>query len=107
MSVTEYIEDTVSGETKNLSLFQRLLLMVLSFLSFLYGITVFLRNQGYLHGLFTTKKLRVPVISIGNILAGGAGKTPTVLYLAELLKNRGYCPAILTRGYRRDGREKE
>jgi len=106
MSVTEYIEDTVSGETKNLSLFQRLLLMVLSFLSFLYGITVFLRNQGYLHGLFTTKKLRVPVISIGNILAGGAGKTPTVLYLAELLKNRGYCPAILTRGYRRDGREK-
>jgi 3-deoxy-D-manno-octulosonic-acid transferase len=47
------------------------------------------------------RKLRTPVISIGAISMGGAGKTPMVDYLAERLHERGHNPAILTRGYRR------
>ncbi|WP_041468013.1 tetraacyldisaccharide 4'-kinase [Chlamydia felis] len=40
------------------------------------------------------------VISVGNIVLGGAGKTPTVLWLAEALKARGYSCAVLSRGYK-------
>jgi tetraacyldisaccharide 4'-kinase len=44
-------------------------------------------------------KIPVPVIVVGNISIGGTGKTPTVIYLANLLKNAGYKPAVITRGY--------
>ena len=51
------------------------------------------------------RRLQIPVISIGGIGMGGAGKTPMVRFLAEKLKARGYKPAILTRGYRRESAE--
>jgi len=41
----------------------------------------------------------LPVIVVGNITAGGTGKTPLVIYLVRLLKKSGYKPAIITRGY--------
>jgi tetraacyldisaccharide 4'-kinase len=47
------------------------------------------------------KKLDMPVISVGNLTMGGTGKTPCVLRLAELLRDRGRRPGILTRGYKR------
>ncbi|MEO8126696.1 MAG: tetraacyldisaccharide 4'-kinase [Bryobacteraceae bacterium] len=47
-------------------------------------------------------RLQTPVISIGGIGMGGAGKTPMVRHLAARLSGLGYKPAILTRGYRRD-----
>ncbi|MGA2590195.1 MAG: tetraacyldisaccharide 4'-kinase [Bryobacteraceae bacterium] len=47
------------------------------------------------------RRLEAPVISIGNITAGGAGKTPVVLLLAQKLKEAGRRPGILTRGYGR------
>src|SRR5207245_2291212 len=47
------------------------------------------------------KRLHSPVISVGNVTMGGTGKTPCVLRLAELLRDRGYKPGILTRGYGR------
>ena len=47
------------------------------------------------------RRLDTPVVSIGAISMGGAGKTPMVDYLAERLRERGHHPAILTRGYRR------
>jgi tetraacyldisaccharide 4'-kinase len=47
------------------------------------------------------RKLDVPVIGVGNLTMGGTGKTPCVLRLAELLKERGHTPGILTRGYGR------
>jgi 3-deoxy-D-manno-octulosonic-acid transferase len=46
-------------------------------------------------------RLATPVISVGGLTAGGTGKTPLVLWLAERLRERGHEPAILTRGYRR------
>lgn len=48
------------------------------------------------------RNLDVPVISVGNLTMGGTGKTPCVLRLAELLKQRGHRPGILTRGYGRN-----
>jgi 3-deoxy-D-manno-octulosonic-acid transferase len=47
------------------------------------------------------RKLEVPVVSVGNLTMGGTGKTPCVLRLAELLRERGHKPGILTRGYGR------
>ncbi|HHU51760.1 MAG TPA: tetraacyldisaccharide 4'-kinase [Firmicutes bacterium] len=102
MSLLEKIEDVVSRERSNLSLSHRILLAVLRLLSLFYGSVVLLRNMAYRSGSLPRKKLPRPVISIGNILAGGAGKTPTVIYLAGLLKARGYRPAVLSRGYCRD-----
>ncbi len=50
-----------------------------------------------------TRRLDVPVISVGNLTMGGTGKTPCVLHLAGLLHAAGRAPAILTRGYGRHG----
>ena len=44
-------------------------------------------------------RAHVPLICIGNVVAGGAGKTPTALALAEILKERGHKPVFITRGY--------
>ena len=51
--------------------------------------------------LARSRRLRTPVVSIGAISMGGAGKTPMVDYMAERLRERGHLPAILTRGYHR------
>ncbi|MGD0497485.1 MAG: tetraacyldisaccharide 4'-kinase [Bryobacteraceae bacterium] len=53
------------------------------------------------------RKLDVPVISVGNIAMGGTGKTPCVLRLAALLRERGFSPGILTRGYGRSSPQEE
>lgn len=47
------------------------------------------------------RRLRRPVISVGNLTVGGAGKTPVVRYLAALLRHAGEYPAVLSRGYGR------
>jgi tetraacyldisaccharide 4'-kinase len=67
--------------------------------SLIYGGIVRLRNLFYDRGAFAAKRLPCPVVSIGNITAGGTGKTPMVIMIAKLLKNSGYHPAVLSRGY--------
>jgi tetraacyldisaccharide 4'-kinase len=59
------------------------------------------RHSLYNKGILKSKRLKAKVISVGNIVAGGTGKTPLVTYLAEGLIKRGHKVAVLTRGYRR------
>ena len=70
-------------------------------LSAIYGAVTGSRNRLYDRGLLRAHKLRGPVVSVGNLSAGGSGKTPFVILLGEQLKARGVPFDILTRGYRR------
>jgi tetraacyldisaccharide 4'-kinase len=70
-------------------------------LSAIYGVAVGLRNALHDHGLIRARKLQGPVISVGNLSVGGAGKTPFVLLLGELLQARGAKFDVLSRGYGR------
>jgi tetraacyldisaccharide 4'-kinase len=70
----------------------------------LYGAGVHARNRLYDGGMLRTRKLAGPVVSVGNISAGGAGKTPFVILLGELIKERGVAFDVLSRGYGRDTR---
>lgn len=68
-------------------------------LSWLFAGLSALRRGCYRTGLFYTAVLPVPVIVAGNISVGGTGKTPFIVWLAERLKQQGYRPGIVTRGY--------
>jgi tetraacyldisaccharide 4'-kinase len=54
-------------------------------------------------GLLRTRKLRWPVVSVGSLSAGGAGKTPVVIALTKLLRDGGWTVDVLSRGYGREG----
>ncbi len=66
-----------------------------------------LRRRAYGRGWLPSKRLSRPTISVGNLTAGGTGKTPLVAWLAERLAERGHASAILTRGYGRDENRRE
>jgi len=68
-------------------------------LSWLFSGVAALRRTLYKFNLIKTHRLKVPVIIVGNITAGGTGKTPCVIALANFLKANGYSPGIVTRGY--------
>lgn len=65
----------------------------------LYGLAMRLRAALYSADVFTRQSMPVAVISVGNLVLGGSGKTPMVRYLAELLLAMGLRPAIVSRGY--------
>jgi tetraacyldisaccharide 4'-kinase len=65
----------------------------------LYGGAQKLKGLGYRHHVFTSRRLPCKVISVGNITVGGTGKTPMTIHLAEVLRQLGYRPAIVSRGY--------
>src|SRR5207237_3856929 len=68
---------------------------------FFYIAATAIRNKLYDANLLRARHLSIPVISIGNITAGGTGKTPFVRWLAMKLQQNGFHPAILMRGYHR------
>src|SRR5436190_9587246 len=74
---------------------------MLSVIAWFYGKIAALRNRLYDRGVLDTFDIGARTISIGNITAGGTGKTPLVAYVAELLAGRGETVCILTRGYGR------
>lgn len=65
----------------------------------LFGCIARLRSEFYDRRLLRVQEVGVPVISIGNITAGGTGKTPMVALVVRLLIKAGYQPGILSRGY--------
>jgi tetraacyldisaccharide 4'-kinase len=73
----------------------------LSPLGWLYGFGATARNALYDRGLFRVRDLGARTISVGNITAGGTGKTPLVAMVAGLLADHGEKVCILTRGYGR------
>jgi tetraacyldisaccharide 4'-kinase len=70
----------------------------------LYGAATALRNTLFDRGVLSSRRLERPVVSVGNLSLGGAGKTPFVIALGELLKARGIRFDVLTRGYGRKTR---
>ncbi len=66
----------------------------------LYSIVVRARAGLYQAGILKTRYLPCKVISVGNLSAGGTGKTPFTIYICGLLKDKGFKPAVVTRGYK-------
>lgn len=72
---------------------------VLVFLSRLYGLGLHINRWLYRTGILKTVHVPCPVISIGNIAAGGTGKTPVTMYIADFFNSMGVLPTVLSRGY--------
>jgi tetraacyldisaccharide 4'-kinase len=77
------------------------LLLPLFYISKLYRFCLLIRNSLYDWGVLKTDEVSIPVLAIGNITVGGTGKTPLVEKLAFMLKEVGFNPGIITRGYKR------
>ena len=69
----------------------------------LFWLITFIRNWLYDLGVFSSKSYDLPVIAVGNLSAGGTGKTPQTEYLIRLLKDT-YKIAVLSRGYKRSSK---
>lgn len=65
----------------------------------LYGFATRIRNRLYDSKFLRIYQSKLPVVSVGNITAGGNGKTPLSIFLAKELESKGFRPVILTRGY--------
>jgi len=105
--VINYLENIVQQENPPTP-GQRVILFVLHLLSMVYTGAVRVRNFFYCRELLPRYSLPIPVISIGNISAGGTGKTPAVIFLARLLARKGRKVAVLSRGYKgRKGRKSQ
>lgn len=70
-----------------------------------YRVVLALREWAYRVGLGRSRRLPVPVVVVGNLVAGGSGKTPLVIALARHLASRGWRPGIVSRGYGRRSRQ--
>ena len=93
----DYVHDAITGKKKGRA--ARGLLGVLRVLEEGYRRALVLRGGLYRAGLITQRRAPLDVISVGNITAGGTGKTPLVAMIARRLAKRNKRVAIVTRGY--------
>ena len=96
----DYLYAIITGRTTGV--IPTLLIGLLTPLSYIYAVVIKTRGWLYDCGLFKEKKLPCKVISVGNIVAGGAGKTPAVIWIAKYLQSEGIQVGVLLRGYRRE-----
>lgn len=68
----------------------------------LYGVLVGLRRSLYRRGLLRRRQVGRPVVVVGNLVAGGSGKTPLTIALVARLRAAGWTPGIASRGYGRE-----
>jgi tetraacyldisaccharide 4'-kinase len=68
-------------------------------LSVVFGLASRVRRAAYARGLARADRMSVPVVVVGNVTAGGSGKTPLVIALAEALRERGWRPGVVSRGH--------
>lgn len=95
----QYLDSIISGERKGL--IPAILKAELLTLSFITSKSTKLRRHLYSRGLLPSKELPCKVISIGNVVVGGSGKTPLTITIAKLLKkNTELKLAIASRGYK-------
>lgn len=76
-----------------------MLTLLLSPLALLFAAVSGLRRLAYRRGWLASIRVGVPVIIVGNVTAGGSGKTPLVIWLVNWLRARGYRPGVVSRGY--------
>ncbi|MDR3561821.1 MAG: tetraacyldisaccharide 4'-kinase [Negativicutes bacterium] len=93
-----YLYQLVHGEKQGAT--ATILLWLLWFMSFVYGLGVYVKLGLYKYGILRQHKLACRVISLGNVTVGGTGKTPTAERLAGIIRDFGYRVVILNRGYR-------
>ena len=72
---------------------------LLSPLSLVFSMVVAVRRFLYATGFRASTRLPVPVIIVGNIFVGGTGKTPLTIWLVQMLRQAGYAPGVISRGY--------
>jgi tetraacyldisaccharide 4'-kinase len=97
LGVSGVIERAWSGRTSA----DRVVRCALVPAALVYGAAVSLRNHLYDRGWLAVRRVPARVLSVGNVVAGGTGKTPTALWLAERLAARGQRVGIVARGYRK------
>ncbi len=73
--------------------------------SLAYAGLMALRRTLYALGVFKSHRVKVAVIVIGNVVVGGAGKTPTVIAVVNHLRDKGWRPGVVSRGHGRRSRE--
>jgi tetraacyldisaccharide 4'-kinase len=97
VSIKKKIESVMHGQGANsVSPLASLLFVI----SALYGAAQKLRADCYRQNIFRPQKLPCNVISVGNITAGGTGKTPMTIYVAQKLRQLGARVAVISRGYK-------
>lgn len=95
MSLSSDFLEMQKGQKANAA--EKIALRVLTLLEAVYIKGV---ERRYKKDTRRAEKLDIPVVSVGNITVGGTGKTPCIIYLAAFLKEKGWHPAILSRGYK-------
>ena len=98
----DYLYAIITGRTTGI--IPSLLIGLLTPLSYIYAVLIKMRGWLYDCGILKQKQLPCGVISVGNIVAGGTGKTPVVIWIAKYLQNQGFQVGVLLRGYGREDR---